>query len=60
MAILMVYDGRSGEYNKGYMKIKSNSDDDLPLNTVLNFCALTIIIRNVSEKEGKYYPQICF
>ena len=56
----MVYDGRSGEYNKGYMKIKSNSDDDLPLNTVLNFCALTIIIRNVSEKEGKYYPQICF
>ena len=40
------------------MKIKFNSDDDLPLNTLLNFRALTFIIRNIFEKEGKYYPQI--
>ena len=40
------------------MKIKFDSDDDLPLNGVLKFHILTIIIRNVFEKDGKYYPQI--
>ena len=40
------------------MKIKFNSDDDLPLNTVLKFCVLTIIIRTVFKKDGKYYPQV--
>ena len=39
------------------MKIKFSSDDDSPLNTVLKFRILTIIIRNVFEKECKYYPQ---
>ena len=40
------------------MKIKFDSDDNLPLNTVLKFRMLTIIIRNVFEKDGKHYPQI--
>ena len=40
------------------MKIKFDSDDNFPLNTVLNFLKLTIIIRIVFEEDGKYYPQI--
>ena len=40
------------------MKIKLNSDDSLPLNKIVKFCVLTIIIRNVFEKDGKYYSQI--
>ena len=40
------------------MKIKFDSDDNLPLNTVLKFHILTIIIRNIFEKDAKYYPQI--
>ena len=28
---------KSGEYGKDYMKIKFNSDDDIPLNTQLKF-----------------------
>ena len=47
-----------GEYDGDYMKIKFDSDDNLPLNKVLKFYALTIIIRNIFEKDGKYYPQI--
>ena len=39
------------------MKIRFSSDDDLPLNTVLKFRILTIIIRTIFEKYGKYYPQ---
>ena len=38
------------------MKIKFNSDDDIPLNKQLNFLSLTVIIRNIFEKDGKYYP----
>ena len=47
-----------GECDKDYMKIKFDSGYNLPLNKVLNFHALTIIIRNAFEKDGKYYPQI--
>ena len=40
------------------MKIKFNSDDDLPLNKLLKFHAMTIIIRFVFEEDGKLYPQL--
>ena len=39
------------------MKIKFNSDDDLPLNKSLKFHAMTIIIRSVFEEDGKLYLQ---
>ena len=48
---------KSGEYEKGYMKIKFNSDDKLPLNKQLKFLSATIVIRSVFEEDGKYYPQ---
>ena len=40
-----INDGQLGKYDKDYVKIKLNSDDDLPLNTVLKFCILTVIIK---------------
>ena len=40
------------------MKIKFKSDDDIPLNKKLYFPTITVIIRNASEKDGKYYPQV--
>ena len=40
------------------MKIKFNSDHDLPLNKPLTFYAMTIIIRSVLEEDGKLYPQL--
>ena len=40
------------------MNIKFDSNDNLPLNEILKFRALTIIIRNIFEKDGKCYPQI--
>ena len=39
------------------MKIKFNSDDDLPLNKPLEFHAMTIFIRSAFEESGKLYPQ---
>ena len=40
------------------MKIKFNSDDDLPLKKPLKFHTMTIIIRSVFEEDGKLYPQV--
>ena len=50
----------SGEcdYEKDYMKIKFNSDDDLPLNKPLKFHSMTIIIRSVFEEDGKLCAQV--
>ena len=46
------------DYEKDYMKIKFNSDDDLPLNKPLKFHNMTITIRSVFEEDGKLYPQV--
>ena len=40
------------------MKMKFNSNDDLPLNKQLKFINLSIIVRAVFEEDCKYYPQI--
>ena len=50
--------GSVGEYGKDYMRIKFDSHNSLPLNAVLKFCVLTIVIRSIFGKDGKYYPQI--
>ena len=50
--------GEENHYEKDYMKIKFNSDDDLSLNKPLKFHAMTIIIRSVFEEDGKLYPQL--
>ena len=50
--------GKENEYGKDYIKIKFDSDDDLALNKPLKFHAMTIIIRSVSEEDGKLYPQL--
>ena len=55
--IRKINDSELGEYDKDYMKIKLNSDDDIPLNKELYFPTITVIIRNIFEKDGKYYSQ---
>ena len=46
------------EYSKDYMKIKFNSDDNLPLNKPLKFYQMTITIRCVISEDNKLYPQV--
>ena len=46
------------DYEKDYMKIKFNSDDNLPLNKTLKFRLMTITIRSVFSESGKFYPQL--
>ena len=40
------------------MKIKFNSDDNLPLNKILKINNMTIVIRSVFEDDDKYNPEV--
>ena len=42
----------------GFDKIRFSSDIDLPLGTLIQFKILTIIIRCIIKKDGKYYPEL--
>ena len=45
------------EYRKNFMKIRFESDDDLPLGKTFNILDMIIVAASVLEKYGKYYPQ---
>ena len=46
------------KYDDNYMKIKLNTDDNTPRNKIIYFPTITIIIRSVTKKANKYYPQL--
>ena len=48
--------GDECDYENDYMKIKFNSDENLPLKKQLRFHNMTITIRSVFEENGKLYP----
>ena len=43
---------------KIFMKIKFNSDDNLPLNKILELHNLTVIVRSILQEDSNYYPQV--
>ena len=52
--------GKENDYGKDYMEIRFDSYNDFPLNKLLKFHVMTIIIRSVFQEDGKFYPQLFF
>ena len=48
----------SDDYDEKYMKIKFNSDDELPLNKTIEIPIMTIVVRAVFHENNKNYPQV--
>ena len=46
-------DSKPGEYEKHFMKMKFNTDDNLPLNKILKLHNLTITVRFVFQEDKK-------
>ena len=46
------------QYDKDYMKIKFESNDNLPTDNIVNMHQVTIIIRSVFAQNPKFYPQL--
>ena len=40
------------------MKIKFNSDDNLPLNKIVKLHNLTVFVGSVFKEDGKYYTHV--
>ena len=49
---------KKGKYGTDFMKIKFDTDDNLPLNKQLKLHLLAIIVRSVFEESGKFYLQL--
>ena len=47
----------SDDYDEKYIKIKFNSDDELPLNKTIEIPSMIIVVRAVFHENNKYYPQ---
>ena len=47
-----------GDYDKEYMRINFNSDDNLPLNKIIEILIMTIVVRAAFLENNKHYPQI--
>ena len=45
------------DYDEKYMKIKFDSDDNLPLNKTIEIILVTIVVIAVFHENNKYYPQ---
>ena len=49
--------GEKVKYGKDFKKIRFESNDEFPMNKPIRLHLLTIIIRCVFSKDGKFYPQ---
>ena len=48
----------SDDYDEKCIKIKFNSDDELPLNKMTEIPSMIIVIRAVFHENNKYSPQV--
>ena len=56
--IKTIIGGKTSDYDIDFMKIKFNSDDNLPLNKILKLHNMIIIIRCVFQEGTILYTQI--
>ena len=56
--IEVINDDEPIEYRKDFMKIRFESDNDLPLDKTFNIVDMIIVTASVLEKNGKFYPRI--
>ena len=50
--------GEKVEYGKDFIKIRFQSNDDLPMNKPIRLHFLTTIVRCLFSEGGKFYPKL--
>ena len=48
----------SDNYDEKYMKVKFNSDNELPLHKMIEIPSMIIVVRVNFLENNKYYPQV--
>ena len=55
--IIRTITNNSDDYDKKYIKVKFELDDDLPLNKAIEIYNVTIVVRVPFYENNKYYPR---
>ena len=48
----------TNDYFEEYMRIKFNSNDELPLNKMIEIHSIIIVFRAAIQENNKYYPHV--
>ena len=48
----------TNDYFEEYMRIKFNSNDELPLNKMIEIHSIITVFRAVIQENNKYYPHV--
>ena len=56
--IELITDDIVAKYCKDFMKIRFKTNDDLPLNKVINILVCVVIENIIFKEDGEYYPQV--
>ena len=56
--LIISISNNSGNYSEKHTKIKFNSDDDLPLNEMLELYDMVILVTSGFQENGKHYPRV--
>ena len=46
------------KYSKDFMKIRFKTNDDLPLNNIINIPVCVVIVSSIFKEDSEYYPQV--
>ena len=49
---------KSDDYDEKYINTKFDSDDELPLNKMIEIPVIIIVVRAIFYENNKYYPQV--
>ena len=53
-----ISDNKPIKYGKDFMKIKFESNEDLPLGKILSISVCIIAVGSVFQEDNSYYPQV--
>ena len=50
----------SNDFDEKYKKIKFNSDEELPLNKILEILSMIIVVGAIFQNNNNHHPQVFF
>ena len=56
--IELITDDKVTKYGKDFMKIRLKTNDDLPLNEIINIPVCEVIVSSIFKEDNEYHPQV--
>ena len=56
--IKLITGDKAIKYSKDFMKIRFKTNDDLPLNKIINIPVCVVIVSSIFKENNKYHPKV--